>query len=212
MRTPKLPAASPARALLGEPAVPHADPVLARRLDEHGEDLAVLRIQFLNMQAALSRWPALRRFLRTLPRDLKTLYPNLVPFSAECWSGRPHPRSRAAAAVAYLRAHPGVLAAATAQASAAARSTVRRSRVHRDAGPEPAPAPGPKRRDEKTGATGRAMRYLATHRPRTIADVVRVIGSSTTTLYRSRRFRAAWDCYRQGAGLGDAHWKRRRGR
>ena len=102
MRTPKLHAPSPD---------------LAERLNEHGENLAWLRIRVLGMEALLSRWPALRRFLRTLPRNLKAHRPHLIPFTAQAWSCPKSEESRVAATVAYLRAHPGASANATARGS-----------------------------------------------------------------------------------------------
>jgi len=203
MRTPKLPAASPARP--AHPAHPAAlARRLARRLDQHGQDLAWLRIRVLNMEATLSRWPALRRFLRTLPRNLKALNPNFAPFTAECWSRRKPAQTRASAIVAYLRAHPGASASATAHACGLPITVLCRSRLYRDLRLEQTQMPWPARSCEPTGPTARALDYLATHRPRTIADVVRGIGLHRTGLYGSRRFRAAWDAYRRATGLDRA--------
>jgi len=172
----------------------------ARRLNHHGEDLASLRVRVLNMEAVLSQWPALRDFLRTLPTNLKALNARLVPFSAQCWSGKEGKPSRVEAAVAYLRAHPGASATPAALAQGLRPPTLRRSRLYRDLRLEQGHIVQPSNRHGPTGGTDRALRYLATHRPRSISEVARAVGVSCPSLSTTPRFRTAWKAYLRAAG------------
>jgi hypothetical protein len=108
---------------------------IADRLTEFADEFARYRSRLLAIERVLSRLPALRRALRKLPRNLKAMYPDLMPFDRRSWSpdGRARPRHwRVAAAVEFLRKHPGTTVAQAADAYGVRRGSIYKSRPLRD--------------------------------------------------------------------------------
>jgi hypothetical protein len=171
--------------------------MLTSRQNRQGEELAELRIRLLNLEALISRWPGLRPFLLKLPRNLKARYPHLVPFDARYWSRGERERRRTAAAVAFLREHPGAREDDAARAHGVRRATLTQSPHDRDLCLERARAALRSRHRVRTGGTDRAIRYLVTHRPRTLREVAKAACVSPSCLSFSKRFRAAWEAYQE---------------
>jgi len=158
-----------------------------------------LHARQLDLEALLSRVPAVRQVVRRMPRNLKALAPEVVPFDARLWArGDPAERSPLARAVAWFRNHP--------------KSTVRQAaRVCgvREKGLRGTPAmrelrllrPAAKGWNAHTGGTQRAVRYLKRHRPASILEVARAVGVRSCTLTLSIRFRKAWAAYARTATL-----------
>jgi len=184
----------------GEPKVKGC--VVAQTVARVCDEVARLRVRELNLEAFISREPGWARKLREMPRDLKAMAPEVVPFDARAWErGAPAARTRIAAAVGWLREHPGLTAAAAARRFGVDRTNLLRSAHYRD---YRFGQTGPARRwdrGERTGGVERALRYLASHRPKSIAQVARAAQVGPQVLCGTRRFREAWAEYARTAKL-----------
>jgi hypothetical protein len=195
---------SPARRKLDPQAkarpAPRVDPakLTARMLwlTEFAQDLHVRQ---LNLEALISHAPDLRRVLREMPRNLKAQAPEVVPFDARLWArGSPVDRSRLATAVAWFRDHPGSSPEDAARACGVRPGSLRSTPAMREllrARPRGGGWPWP------TGGGERALRYLARHRPASVAEVARAVGVNPASLHASPRFREAWQAYARTAAL-----------
>jgi len=184
----------------GEPKVKGC--VVAQTVARVCDEVARLRVRELNLEAFISREPGWRRKLREMPRDLKAMAPEVVPFDARAWErGAPSARTRIAAAVGWLLEHPGLTAAAAARRFGVDRANLLRSPRYRE---YRFGQTGPARRwgqGERTGGVERALRYLASHRPKSIAQVARAAQVGPQVLCGTPRFRKAWAEYARTAKL-----------
>jgi hypothetical protein len=139
--------------------------------------------------------------LRELPRNLKALAPEAVPFDARLWArGDPAERSRAAAAVAWLRDHPGFTARDAARENRLSLSSLVASAPYRELRAQRQGAlnwrPG-----RRTGGLERGLHYLAENRPASINEVGRAAGVGVRVLSRNAAFRRRWEAYARTAQL-----------
>ena len=187
-------------ATAGARPAPRVDPAkLTARVLWLTEVTRDLHVRQLNLEALISHAPDLRRVLREMPRNLKARAPTVVPFDARLWArGHPVERSRLATAVAWFRDHPGSSPAEAANACGVRAGSLRRTPEMREllrCLPRGRLWSGP------TGGQERALRYLAGHRPASVAEVARAVGVTSTALHNSVRFREAWQAYARTATL-----------
>jgi hypothetical protein len=163
------------------------------------EVLRDLHARQLHLEALLSRAPGVRQLLRRMPRNLKVLAPEVVPFDARLWArGDPAEDSRLAKAVAWFRDHPRSTVRQTARVCGVREKALRGTPAMRELR---LLRPATKGWPAQTGGTQRAVRYLKRHRPASILEVARAVGVRHCTLTQSIRFRKAWTAYARTATL-----------
>ena len=163
------------------------------------EGLRGLHARQLHLEALLSRVPAVRQVVRRMPRNLKVLAPEVVPFDARLWArGDAQEGSRLAKAVAWFRDHPKSTVRQAARVCGVSEKGLRGTPAMRELR---LVRPATKGWPAQTGGTQRAVRYLKRHRPASILEVARAVGVGHCTLTLSPRFRKAWAAYARTATL-----------
>jgi hypothetical protein len=157
-----------------------------------------------NLTRLLSRRRELRKVLALAPAGLSRLSPDTTPFPEPVWSRSAGDAgsgllartptggaftTRVRGAVAWLDGHPDASAA-----EAARRFRVPRHNLYRAAAYRNRLSLHPLSQ-ERASRLDRALAYLATHRPRSIAEVAKAVRTYPSNLSQSYRFREAWDPY-----------------